>query len=108
MTDRALAELIRHYNWVLQGKNPRDERKQPLFALSYMDSQVHGDVLRFEVAAVEPSRVGFRLAYRVTRPSDGKDIALVETGMVSFDYEQRRIAPLPAAIRAVCREVNGT
>jgi acyl-CoA thioesterase FadM len=61
-----------------------------------------GDVLRFEVAAAEPSRAGFRLHYRVTRPSDGAAIALVENGMVAFDYETRRIRPLPEAVHAVC------
>ena len=77
-------------------------------AVVYQAEGFAGDVLRFEVAAAEPSRVGFRLAYRVTRPADGKDIALVETGMVSFDYEQRRIATLPDAVRSICGETDDT
>lgn len=75
-------------------------------AVVYQAESFAGDVLRFEVAAVEPSRVGFRLTYRVTRPADSKDIALVETGMVCFDYEKRRIAPLPPAVRDICRETD--
>lgn len=61
-----------------------------------------GEVLRFEVAAGEPSRMGFRLFYRVTRPADGAMIALVENGMACFDYQERRVAPLPEAVAAVC------
>ena len=73
-------------------------------ALCYRAEAFAGDVLRFEVAAVEPSRVGFRLALRVTRPADGGVVALVETGMVCFDYARRRPVALPAAVRDVCRQ----
>jgi acyl-CoA thioesterase FadM len=73
-------------------------------ALSYRAEAFAGDVLRFEVAAVEPSRVGFRLAMRVTRPGDGDEVALVETGMVCFDYARRRPVALPEAVRAACRQ----
>ncbi|MFO7607781.1 MAG: thioesterase family protein [Candidatus Krumholzibacteriia bacterium] len=71
-------------------------------AVVYQAEAFAGDVLRFEVAAGEPGRAGFRLAYRVTRPADGKAVALVENGMVCFDYAARRIVPLPAAVAAVC------
>ena len=73
-------------------------------ALSYRAEAFAGDVLRFEVAAVEPSRVSFRLAMRVTRPGDGDEVALVETGMVCFDYAKRRPVALPQAVRAACRQ----
>jgi acyl-CoA thioesterase FadM len=73
-------------------------------AVVYQAEAFAGDVLHFAVAAVEPSRVGFRLAYRVTRPADGRDVAVVENGMVCFDYQRRRVAPLPDAVRAVCRQ----
>jgi acyl-CoA thioester hydrolase len=73
-------------------------------ALSYRAEAFAGDVLRFAVAAVEPSRVGFRLAMRVTRPDDGDEVALVETGMVCFDYARRRPVALPEAVRAACRQ----
>ena len=54
----------------------------------------------FEVAAGEAGGMGFRLFYRVTRTGDGAAIALVENGMACFDYAKRRVAPLPAAVRA--------
>jgi acyl-CoA thioester hydrolase len=73
-------------------------------ALVYQAEAFAGDVLRFEVCACEPGRAGFRLAFRVTRPADGKAVALVENGMVCFDYEARRIAALPPAVAAVCAE----
>jgi acyl-CoA thioester hydrolase len=71
-------------------------------ALVYKKEAFAGDRLEIEVAAGEPGRSGFRLYYRVTRPSDGNLIALVETGMVSYDYDARKIISLPETVRAIC------
>jgi acyl-CoA thioesterase FadM len=71
-------------------------------AIQYQGEAFAGDGLRFEVTAAEPSRTGFRLFYRITRPEDGKSIALVETGMICFDYSTRKIQPLPLAVRELC------
>ena len=71
-------------------------------ALVFLGEAYAGDVLRFEVAAGEASRSGFRLFYRITRPSDGSPIALAETGMVCFDYQARKICPLPETVRKIC------
>ena len=73
----------------------------------YKGEAFAGDILRFEVAAGEPSRRGFRLFFRVIRPEDGSLIALVENGMVCFDYESRSIQPLPDALKNLCT-VTGT
>lgn len=73
-------------------------------AVVYRSEAFAGDVLRFETAAVEPARLGFRLAMRVTRPADGAVVALLETGLVSFDYGRRRPVALPDAVRAICRQ----
>jgi len=71
-------------------------------AVVYQGEAFAGDRLLFEVAAGEPGRAGFRLFYRVTRPGDAAAIALVENGMVCFDYENRHIVRLPDEIRFVC------
>jgi acyl-CoA thioesterase FadM len=70
----------------------------------YQGEAFAGDTLRIEVAAAEPGRCGFRLYYRVTRPADGQAIALVENGMVCFDYQTRQIKALPASVRDLCQE----
>ena len=62
--------------------------------------------LKIEVAAWEPTRSGFRLFYRIMRPADRSSIALVETGMVCFDYETGKIQPLPDAVRAICLQIG--
>lgn len=61
------------------------------------------DTLCIDTHIGELSRHGFRLFHRVTR--DGTVIALAETGLMAFDYQQRKITTLPDAfIRAVAVE----
>jgi acyl-CoA thioesterase FadM len=69
-------------------------------AIVYQAEAYAGDRLRFEVAAGEPSRTGFRIFYRVTRAEDGLGVALVENGMACFDYGKRKVAALPAAVKS--------
>lgn len=68
-------------------------------ALVFRAESFAGDILRFEMAAGEFSRSGFRLFYRTTRISDRKLIALVETGMVAYDYKKRKVASLPEEVK---------
>jgi acyl-CoA thioesterase FadM len=75
-------------------------------AAVYQGEAFAGDVLRFEVAACEPSRCGFRLSFRVTRMNDNSPIALVENGMVCFDYSTRSIKPLPKTVQHILFKDN--
>jgi acyl-CoA thioesterase FadM len=67
-------------------------------ALVYKGEAFAGDILRFEVAAGEPTGKGFRLFYRISRPVDGTIIALVENGVVCYDYRQKKAIPLPESV----------
>ena len=73
-------------------------------AIVYKGEAFAGDRLRFEVAAGEPGTSGFRLFYRISRGPENTPIAMAETGMVCFDYQKRRIQPLPAAVKTICSE----
>ncbi len=68
-------------------------------AIVFLGQAYGGDRLRVEVSIGEPRRCGFRLFHRITRASDGKAIALVETGMICFDYERQRVQPLPPKVK---------
>ena len=70
-------------------------------AVVYKNEAFAGDVLRFEVGAGEQTRCGFRLFFRVTRPKDDTPIALVENGMVCFDYQTRSTKHLPEAAQVI-------
>lgn len=68
-------------------------------AMAYKGESFHGDVLEVEVAAAEHSATGFDLYYRITALRKDTRILIAEakTGMVCFDYTQRKVTRLPAA-----------
>jgi len=68
-------------------------------AVQYKAEAFAGDVLQFEISPGEYTRNGFRLFYRITRPSDGRLIALVENGMVCLHRESRKLQPLPLKVK---------
>ena len=66
-----------------------------LQSLGYTELNLEGVGL---IMAVEFSRVGFDLVYKMEKnPADQPliTVALVKTMMVCFDYEQKKVAPLP-------------
>lgn len=65
-------------------------------AIVYQGEAFAGDVLRFEIAAGEPTGRGFRLFFRVIRRTGNSPIALVENGMVCYDYSSRTTKSLPS------------
>ncbi len=73
-------------------------------AVQYRGEAFAGDLLDIEVAVGDATRTGFRIFYRMTRRGDETIIAVAETGMACFDYQRRRVAPLPAAVHRLCEE----
>lgn len=71
-------------------------------AILFQDEAFAGDLLRVECAAGEAGRAGFRFFHRLSRADDARSIALVETGMVCFDYGARKARSLTARLRAFC------
>ncbi|WP_300597279.1 thioesterase family protein [Niabella sp.] len=66
-------------------------------AIEFKQEAFMGETLMVSVAAGDFQRVGFDLYYRVEKEVEGKKIAVLfaKTGMVCFDYSQRKIAPIP-------------
>lgn len=61
-----------------------------------------GDVLRFEVAAGDFSRIGCDIFYRVTQNESGAEVAVAKTGVSIFDYKkQKRISPPEAFVNSL-------
>lgn len=65
----------------------------------YRAQAFRGDVLRIGVALDGLDRVGFDVLYRVTRESDGVEIARARTTLAFFDYARNRVCRAPAAFR---------
>lgn len=66
-------------------------------AVVYQAEAFRGDVLRVELGAGDFSRCACDLFYRMTRLADQKPIALVKTGIVFFNYAERKVENIPTA-----------
>ena len=66
-------------------------------AVEYKGESFYGDVLQIDIAVGEISRAGFELYYQITTTRDGKNIliAKAKTGLVSFNYEEKKVRELP-------------
>jgi acyl-CoA thioesterase FadM len=71
-------------------------------AVAYKGEGFHGDVFDVEVAAGEFNPFGFELFYRITANRNAQTIIIAEakTGMICFNYNIRKIAKLPADMKA--------
>jgi acyl-CoA thioesterase FadM len=68
-------------------------------AMVQYQAEAHaGEVLNIELAVNNRSLVGFDLYYQISNLSTGKAIARIKTGILCFDYESRKIAPIPAEV----------
>ncbi|SCK27155.1 thioesterase family protein [Vogesella sp. LIG4] len=68
-------------------------------AVVYRAEAFHGDLLRFQLALIDFNQYGCDIAYLVSDDKTGKEVARLKTGIVFFDYQSRKIAPIPAAFR---------
>ncbi|PSL47368.1 acyl-CoA thioesterase FadM [Chitinophaga niastensis] len=70
-------------------------------AVAYKGEGFHGDIFQVEVAAGEYSAFGFELFYRITTNRNEQTIIIAEakTGMICFDYKNRKVMKLPADMK---------
>lgn len=73
--------------------------------IQYKSESFYGDVLLIEVAVAEFTGIGCDFIYRITNKETKKEIALAKTGIVFFDYQKRKTAPVPSAFRKKIEEM---
>jgi acyl-CoA thioester hydrolase len=64
-------------------------------AVSYKAEAFYGETLIIEIAIADFNKYGFDILYKLSGSSAKKEIARGKTGMVSFDYQNKKICPLP-------------
>jgi acyl-CoA thioesterase FadM len=66
-------------------------------ALVYKAEGFIGDIFDIAMAAADIAPFGFDIYYRITTLRDGKTIVIAEakSGMIFFNYTQRKVARLP-------------
>lgn len=65
-------------------------------AIEFKAEAFYGDVLTAYVSAGEFSKIGFDLFYKLTKEDDSI-VAIAKSGMICFDYANRKVAALPEA-----------
>lgn len=68
-------------------------------AIEFKAEAFYGDVLTAYVAAADFSKIGFDLYYKLVKSEPETVVTLAKTGMVCFDYEKRKVAPVPDEVR---------
>ena len=64
-------------------------------AIVYHNESFYGDILNINLNIQDVSNTGFDMLYKLVRTSDNKEIARVKTGIVFFNYETKKIIPIP-------------
>ena len=67
-------------------------------ALEFKSELFYGDVVRAYVTVTDFSRVGFDICYKLLNESTGQVIALAKTGMVCYDYKNKKVIAVPEGV----------
>jgi len=70
-------------------------------AIVYKSEAFYGETLKIEVATSDFSKYGCDFIYKITEKETGREIARAKTGIVFFDYENRKVAPVPEKFKAL-------
>lgn len=76
-------------------------------AIAYKGEGFYGDVLEVAIYASEITGVSFDLLYNIStqRKEATVTIAQAKTGMVCFDYDNRKVTTMPPALKSVLENV---
>lgn len=68
-------------------------------AIEFKREGFYGDVIEISIRLGDTNRVGFDLYYVLTTTSNKKLIAQAKTGMVCFDYNNRKLVSIPVQLQ---------
>ena len=68
-------------------------------AIEYKGEAFYGDTLRINMAFADLSKYGFDITYHVTN-QHGREVARAKTGMLCFNYQERKLMALPQEVKA--------
>lgn len=68
-------------------------------AISYKGEAFYGDILTIKMAFDDLNKYGFDITYHVLN-QDRKEVARAKTGMLCFNYKERKLMSLPEEVRA--------
>ena len=74
-------------------------------AIMYLAEVFYGTALHVELAVTEMSRIGCDFVFRLSNQENGQEAARVKTGMVFFDYQQRKVVRMPEVFRKLIEQL---
>ena len=72
-------------------------------AVQYKSEGHYGDVLTVEVAVNDFTSVGCDIVYKMSNNKTGKIVAIVKTGIVFYDYENKKVKPVPGKFKLIVK-----
>ena len=75
--------------------------------IAYKAESFYKDIFQVGIFATEITNVSFDLLYRIIAIRNGTeiDIAHAKTGMVCFDYDARKVAPVPQSLKSLLEKI---
>ena len=70
-------------------------------AVVYHSEGFYGDEIQVHIGIMDVARVIFDMVYKMVNRTKNKDLAVVKTGMVCYDYDQKKVVSLPDEIKAL-------
>ncbi|NWF49892.1 MAG: thioesterase family protein [Ignavibacteriaceae bacterium] len=74
--------------------------------IQYKSQGYYGDVLRIELTVESIIRSGCDFIYKVTNTLPGKEVVRAKTGIVFFNYQKRKTAPVPPEFKMKIEELS--
>ena len=74
--------------------------------VNYLSEGKLNDILIIYLSVENIHRLGFDLYYRFKNESTGKDVAMVRTCMLCYDYEQHKIAKIPSTLTGLFSSIE--
>lgn len=68
-------------------------------AIVYKAEGFHGDILQVNIAVADFNKYGCDLYYLLANKKNANEIAHAKTGIVFFDYQTRKVVPVPEAFK---------
>ena len=64
-------------------------------AVVYKAEVLYGEILTVEIAVQDITKYGWDFVYRVVNKKTDKEVARAKTGIVIFDYKQKKVVVIP-------------
>ncbi len=72
-------------------------------AVVYRSEAFYGDQLMVAIGASDFNKYGFDMQYLMVNRETGKEVAIVKTGMVCFNYHERKVSGVPDALMSILK-----